>query len=83
MWIRRSDSALEQNIFITVLIQHVGLVAHINALLQQRGTACLLLLLQDLLLVLDLLQAVELLTLQFVQLGDDVGQSAVDARNDN
>lgn len=76
-------SHLEQDVLVTVLVQHVGLVAHIDALLQQSCPARLLLLLQDALLVLDLLQAIELLSLQLVQLRDDVGQGALNARNDD
>lgn len=74
---------LEEDILITVLVQHIRVVAYIDALQQQRGFTSLLLLPQDSLLVLDLLQAVELLSLQFVQLGDDVRQGALDAGNDD
>lgn len=76
-------SHLEQDVLIAILVQEVRLVADIDSLLQQSSTTLLLFLLQDSLLVLDLLQPVELLSLQLIQLRDDVRQGALNSWNDD
>lgn len=74
---------LEENVIVS-LVQHVvhGL-AGVDSLLKQLCLESFSLLAGDTLLVLNLLQAIELLALEFVELGNDVGQSSVDSRNDD
>jgi len=86
-------STSEDHILIMFLVQHVlrprRVVQEIIVVALRGGRVVgdllqlLLLLPRDPLLVLDLLEPVELLALQLVQLGDDVGQGPLDPRDDH
>lgn len=77
---------LEEQILVAVLFEDIlRLFAadHVVALATQLLALEIRTLARLALLVLDLLQAVELLALQLVQLTDDVLNGAIDARYDN
>jgi len=66
------NGCLEEKISI-FFVQNIALITDIDTSFKEFGLSCFCLLTSNTLLVLNLLQTIELLSFQFVQLGNNVG----------